>query len=360
MKITDTVVRFSWHPNPKLDGICRVRSFYHPLHGLTAVITDLGDLSPGRSVSNAIEKITITLRERGIVVGDVRWITHYEKGHTSRRMSEVTFDKAGNPSWEPVTEAVISEMTGASASEFQCDTFTDARVMREIGMLQTCIDPFFDFPELEPVGVSERRERIRQRMVPRHVVESAVEARKGERALSRLLSDDLSLLGEVYASPSDEYICFAEVPLGSGRVDFVVLTGRSVMEVVLIEVKGADFGLLNRGPAKKIADRISHAAQQVRARIGAVHRNYPVLRREFHKLRASAEQGYASGRFLVGPYPCLEVDPGKDVYVRGVVIGGRTRNDLEESSIRHEFQTQTSPPVKLDTWDTWLRRIRRE
>ena len=65
----------------------------------------------------------------------------------------------------------------------------------------------------------------------------------GERDLQRLIGSDLSLRGEMYAQPDEEYLAFAEFPIDDGRVDFALFSGRSRMDITLIEIKGAQFYL---------------------------------------------------------------------------------------------------------------------
>jgi Domain of unknown function (DUF4263) len=69
--------------------------------------------------------------------------------------------------------------------------------------------------------------------------------------LQKVLKNDLSVFAKAFANPFDEYICFSEFPIGStGKVDFAVFTNRSIMHVYLIEIKGAEFNLINNITSK--------------------------------------------------------------------------------------------------------------
>jgi hypothetical protein len=176
-----------------------------------------------------------------------------------------------------------------------------------------------------------------------------------ERELQSELKKDLSVIGKAFAHPAiqDEYIVFSEFPIGQGAVDFVVLTDRSRMDVILIEIKGAGFNFLN-GDGTVAAD-INSAAQQIRERFYHIQSNYEPFRREIHILRKAVEEGESKYNSVLGANGYLHVDPGKDIDIYGIVIGGRTRNDFEESRARHQLESAT-PRVRFESWDSWLRK----
>ncbi len=131
------------------------------------------------------------------------------------------------------------------------------------------------------------------------------------------------------------------------------------MDVTLIEIKGADFHLTTTGSYKNFSSKTNEAIQQIRTRVGIVYRNMEKFRREVHVIRQRIEAGETLHGSFVGPHARLEVDPNKDINIRCVVIAGRTRDDLEESRQRHDFEWTVKPPVKVETWDTFLRKLRR-
>lgn len=176
-----------------------------------------------------------------------------------------------------------------------------------------------------------------------------------ERELQVELKRNLSILGVACTYPAikREYIVFSEFPVANGLVDFVVFTDRSRMDVILIEVKGANFGFINADGS--IAADINYAAQQIRERFYQIQSNYEPFRREVHAIRKAVENGVQKYNAVLGPNGFLNVDSEKDIDVRGLVIGGRTKNDLDESRVRHQLE-MASPRVTFESWDSWLRK----
>ena len=132
------------------------------------------------------------------------------------------------------------------------------------------------------------------------------------------------------------------------------------MDVTLFEIKGAEFDLVNKGHYDKFSAKIDIAIDQIRKRSRHIIDNIQEFRVRTHQTRQSVEDGKLLHNSLLGPAGSLEVDPDKDINIRFVVIGGRTRDDLEESRKRHDVERSTHPPIRVESWDTWLRKIRRE
>lgn len=191
--------------------------------------------------------------------------------------------------------------------------------------------------------------------MPMSAIRALVTGRAKEREIQTLLKSNLDLIGRsaAFAPIKDEYIAFSEFPVGNGSVDFVVFTDRSRMDVVLIEIKGADFSFIN-ADGRVHAD-INEAAQQIRERYAYIRSNYEYFRREVHSIRKEVEAGKQRYNSLLGPNGYLHVDPEKDIDIKGIVIGGTTRDDLEESRIRHQLEID-SPRIKFESWDSWLRK----
>jgi hypothetical protein len=176
-----------------------------------------------------------------------------------------------------------------------------------------------------------------------------------ERELQAELKNNLSIIGTscAHSAIKDEYITFSEFPVGHGKVDFVVFTDRSRMDVILVEVKGANFNFLNADGG--VAADINSAAQQIRERLYQIQTNYESFRREVHAIRKTVEGGAQIYNSFLGPNGFLHVDPEKDIDVKGVVIGGRTKDDLAESRARHQLEIN-SPRILFESWDSWLRK----
>jgi hypothetical protein len=182
-----------------------------------------------------------------------------------------------------------------------------------------------------------------------------VENGSNEQAIQSWIKNNLGILGDV-CNPSSilgEYIAFSEYPILEGRADFVVFTNRSRMNVVIVEIKGADFNFLNVDGS--INANINYATQQLRHRFRGIDRNYEMFRRHFYDVRKRVENGEVLYNSLLGPAKHLEVDPMKEVWLQGLIIGGRSVDDRRESTARHEFECE-SPHIKIDTWDGWLKK----
>ncbi|USL16411.1 DUF4263 domain-containing protein [Bacillus thuringiensis] len=61
---------------------------------------------------------------------------------------------------------------------------------------------------------------------------------------------------------------------------------------------------------------------------------------------------------MIGPQGGLQVDPNKDINIYIVLIAGRTVDDLSESKKRQDYENNTKPPLKVETWDTWIRKLK--
>ncbi|QNB10299.1 DUF4263 domain-containing protein [Paraburkholderia tropica] len=177
----------------------------------------------------------------------------------------------------------------------------------------------------------------------------------GEREIQAEFKRNLSAIAKtcVPSAIKDEYIAFSEFPIGSGSVDFAVFTDRSRMDVVLLEVKGADFGFLNADGT--VAKSISDASGQIRDRFDFIDKNYQSFRMDAHSIRRRVEGGETIYNSLLGPRGYLNVDPQKDIDVWGIVIGGRTNDDYQESSARHKLERFTYR-TRFESWDSWLRK----
>jgi hypothetical protein len=307
-----------------------------------------------------VEIIRTALIEKGFAGADAIVIEHYENlSLHGTTFHVVTFSPSNSPSWQSIKLADVCSLLKCEKSEFESFTERDSRLLSEIEKIRNLIDPFSGSPYLEDPDVVNRRADIEACMLSKQELSRVVDSGAGEAELHRLLKNDLSIFSEVYADSGDEYICFSEFPVESGFVDFAIFSGRSRMDVILIEIKGADFHLTTTGSYKNFASKTNEAIQQIRTRVGIAYRNMEKFRRDVHMIRQRVEAGETLHGSFVGPYARLEVDPNKDINVRCVVIAGRTRDDLEESRQRHDFEWSVKPPVKVETWDTFLRKLRR-
>lgn len=361
MKINDFIYRFSTGCGTRQDGICRVRTFVGTNASIFTLLTDLGGKNTGSSVTNSIELLCKSLLTRGIVSDQCGFIEHYEENAIRGATFElVTFSDTGSPHWDSIKQTDVEALLECNLTELSSKTLEQPRLLNEIDRIRNDIDPFIDSPWLETPEITKRRNDIESRMISKKEVADLVECGAGEQELQRLLKQDLSIFAEIYADPKEEYICFSEFPIAGGSVDFAVFSGISRMDVTLIEIKGAEFNLVNQGHYEKFASKVDEAIDQIRNRLRHVIDEIKEFRVQVHRIRQNVENGKVEYNSLLGPNGHLEVDPEKDINIRCVVIGGRTRNDHAESKKRHDVERGTHPPIRVESWDTWLRKVRRE
>ena len=361
MKISDLIHRFPTSCGTRQDGICRVRVFVASNSKILALLTDLGDKNTSSSVTNSIELLCKSLLAKGVVPDQCSFIEHYEENtYRGDTFDLFTFDNSGAPHWNSIKLTDAEALLECDQEELSTRTLDQPRLLNEIDRIRNEIDPFIDSPWLEAPEITKRRNDIESRMIGKSLIAGLVERGAGEQELQRLLKQDLSVFAEIYADPKDEYICFSEFPVADGTVDFAVFSGRSRMDVTLIEVKGAEFHLVNQGHYDKFSSKIEDAIDQIRKRLRYVIDGIREFRTHVHRVRQDVENGKTLHNSLLGPDGHLEVDPDKDINIRCVVIGGRTRNDHEESRKRHDVERSTHPPIRVESWDTWLRKVRRQ
>ena len=357
MKISDFIFRYKTR-NPN-DSTCRVRIYVSPERKITAILSDLGDLSSGTSITNSIEYAYEQLICAGYIDERAKIIEHYEENE----IRSATFDFVeiinGSPKWTSSTVEEVACMIDVPVEELMINVENDVRLRREAIKIRNHIDPHTDYPDTDSPEEINRRNEIYEKMVSKSTILDIIESNPGERDLQRLLRSDMSLIAEVYAQPEDEYICFSEFPVGDGFVDFAVFSGRSRMDVILIEIKGADFPIVNTSGYGNLAAKVNEGAQQIRRRLGSIYREYSTFREKMYEILKTVESGTHRFKSFLGPIHNLEVDPNKDVHIHYVVIAGRTVNDVEESRLRHEFEISFSPKIRLESWDTWASKLRR-
>lgn len=359
MKIIDTIYRFPSGIHVLKSGICRVRVFINKEFKIFTLLTDLGSKGVG-SITNSVEYLCASLIEKGIPSEKCTFIEHYES--TDFRNSTfdlISFSKSGVPSWTPISRESLEILVECESFELTEPTLSQSRLLTEIDRIRNEIDPFMDFSYQEPPEIVKRRLDIESKMIEKTKLLQLIKNNAGEQALQQLIKTDLSLFAEIYAIPQNEYICFSEFPLDTGFIDFVIFSGRSRMDVTLVEIKGADFYLLNQDHYEKYSSKIQEAISQIETRYNYIYRNYPVFCKNAHVYRENAEKGKIKSNFLVGPQPILQVDPNKDINIRFVIIGGRTKDDYKESQKRHTSEIRSSVSLNIESWDSWIRKLQR-
>jgi Domain of unknown function (DUF4263) len=357
MKVLDIIHNFSDGNVRPGRGLCRVRSFAGD-SGMVVLLTDLGELNDGQSVTNAVESIVESLVRQGYVIMPATFIEHYERLNAqSDTFDKVTLLPATR--WQTLDRLAVLELIGGDATELGDRSSKNKRIFAQADHYRYRRNPFVDSRHPEPNAVVKRRLEIEAGMVSKASIDALIQAGAGEQKLQQLLKSDLSFFGEAYAKPDDEYICFSEYPLADGLIDFVIFTGRSRMDIILIEVKGAEFNLLNSNHYGAFNHKVTEAATQIQNRLGIIFRDLNTFRKDAHARRIRVERGEKLHNAFVGPYQQLQVDPNKDINIRSVVVGGRTINDLEESRKRQDYEARSTPSVRIESWDSWLRRLQR-
>jgi Domain of unknown function (DUF4263) len=357
MKIRDVIFQYSKADDKEPDSICRVRIFSSPEGKTISLLTDIADENPGVSVTDSVETIRRSLIQQGMITSGTVVIEHYEpESFRKETFDLVRFSESGMPSWTPIRIDEVCRITGAEMSEFKERTIDHRHLAFEAERLAIAIDSQLYSPRRSQTGDTVRIADISGKIFKKCLAD-LIQVGATERDLQRLLKSDLSVFGKMYAKPAEEYICFSEFPIASGFVDFAVFSGRSRMDVTLIEVKGANFDLVNQDAYGKFSAKIDTALHQMRERLDHNRREPRELWKLVHQIRAAVESGKSIYNSLIGPRGPLYVDPQKEIIIHCVVIGGRTRNDLDESRKRHIYETTSSPPIKIESWDTWLNKL---
>jgi Domain of unknown function (DUF4263) len=360
MKVLDTIHNFHDGNTLVSKGICRVRTFVDQ-NKTVVLLTDLGNKNDGQSVTNAVVSIRKSLIDHGMVIEPAIFVEHYERPVPQDDSFDiVTIDSSNNPKWQSIRLAAALTLLGCTILEIENRSLFNKKIIEVADRIRFSRNPFVDSNYPEGNDITKRKLEIIDGMISKSSVQALISNKAGEQEIQKLLKTDLSIFGEVYSSPSDEYICFSEFPLGDGLVDFAVFTGRSRMDVILIEVKGSDFNLINSNHYEEFNAKIHEAEGQIRSRLGLIYRDLFKFYNHAHTIRKRAENGEKVHNAFLGPKFELQVDPNKDITIRTVVIGGRTVDDQLESRKRHDFESRVTPPIRIESWDTWLRRLQRK
>lgn len=357
MKISDFIFQFTPTNLSRTDSLCRVRIFANK-NNTYALLTDIdGKYSPA-SVTNSIEYIREQLIVKGFISNNTLIVEHYEdklSGYGS--FDSVIFGPGGSPNWESITIEKVSERFGCDCQELLDKTLKNKRLFDQLERLHEAIRPFATNSWIENYAVLARRYKIKDNAITKSELAALLAENPKERELAAFFKRDLAFFADLYAMPSEEYIVIPELNIEEGFVDYAILSGRSRMDVTLIEIKGANFDLMGSTGYRNFSYKTNEALQQERGREGNIIRNYPKYREYFHQVREAAETGKQNFQAFCGPKGKLQVDSDKDINIRMVVIAGRSKNDLEESIERHNLERHTSLPLRLESWDSLLNKL---
>ncbi|HML35729.1 Shedu anti-phage system protein SduA domain-containing protein [Sporomusa sphaeroides] len=358
IKISDFIYRYPVRFG-RPDGICRVRIFVNKQNEIYVVLTELYTNNTSAFVENAFTMIKHSLINKGHIPRDAMFIIHEEKvGRAPETFRIVKRNESYDDIFIDIDRALANELCSCYEDEFSQDTIEIPYLNDQIIALRHEINPYADFPFPENCEVVRRKIEIDDNKIRKSQINDLINEECQEQSLSSLLKRDLSLFAEIYACPKDEYICFSEYEINNKYVDFVVFTGRSRMDVILIEIKGADFYFSKKNHYGNLNNKIDEAAQQIRIHDRYLSSHYEEFRQQVHCIRKQVEEGKRIYNSLLCPQGYLHVDPDKDINIRKVIIGGKTRNDLDDSKKRTEFE-RNQGVYFLDTWDSWLKKLQR-
>jgi hypothetical protein len=354
MKVSDFIFKFKPNDYSHDNGLCMVRIFLHE-NNQFSLLTDLDDKNGSSSVTNSVEYIRKQLINEGFIYNDTIIIEHYEEGLSGYGTFDiVTFNNNDSPHWEKTTLKKVQTMIGCSPEELLDSTLKNKRLFEKIESLNQQLYPYTQKSYVEDHNIITKRLKIKENYISKKDMIDLIKTNPTEREIAEFIKKDLSFFASFYANPKEEYIVLPELNIADGFVDYVILSGRSRMDVTFIEIKGANFNLLNQSGYSNLSQKTNEALQQVRERFSVIYRDYEKYRNYFHEVRENVENGTRFTHALLGPKGKLSVDPNKDINIRSVVIAGRSKNDLEESRQRHNVEITSSPPIRLESWDSLI------
>lgn len=358
MKLHDFIFRFQSGGWLCREGICRVRLFLGKEGALYVVLTEL-DENPSTSVTNAVESIYAQLCAAKKIPPQSKIIEHYPPSRISPQTFDlVTLEGGGQPVWRSISRKTAEALLEADPAEFSGEE--DPRVTAEIHQALEGTAGIAVYRPMEPPEVTERRLEIAAGQHNRQELHALLDRQPTERELAAFLKEDPSLLAEQYAYPAEEYICFSELPVGdTDRVDAALFTGRSRMDVYLIELKDGRHPLRRRNHYGAFRAQVEEGRQQLLRRAAWVESHYDAFRRFVHQVRQEAEAGKRPYGAFPGPRLPLQVDPEKDIKLHLVLIGGRTTQALADSQARHREDQSSRFSLETETWDSWLNKLTR-
>lgn len=234
MKISDFIFKFKSF-RMREDGLCRVRLFVNTQKETICVLTDIDSMSNAPYLDTVCDTVIQLLNENGYIIDCQIYILHDECD-----ASMVVIDEHGNEQ-RHLSKKQIETLTDCDENEFVKKSVDELSTRRQIEKKRYEINPFINNQYLKTSEYIKRKIEIQENAISKKQLKELIDAGVSEWELDALIKKDLSLIAEIYSYPNDEYIVFSEFPVGERRVDFVIFSGRSTMDVTFIEIKGADF-----------------------------------------------------------------------------------------------------------------------
>ncbi len=358
MKINDFIFRYRARIT-STPGIYRVRTFLNSKNEIYVVLSEL-DENPATSVTNIIEFLVNQLIKQNKIPSESKIIEHYSSdSFFPEEFDLVTFAFGTKPIWESLSFKKVLELLECTNEEF-ADYRTNERVKQEIEDALLGIPRLQEFKYSEHPDITERRLEIISKQHSKCDIIKLLNNNPEEYKLNKFLKEDLSLIAECYANPNEEYICFAEFPVGEHRADFALFTGRSRMNVYLIEIKGADKDLRRKNHYGEFKSNVQEGKGQLLKHSDWCNKNYEAFRKFTYNVLKEVENGNYPYHAFLGPKYKLNVDSNKDIRLHYILIAGKTDNDIEDSKRRDMEERSVSIDMQIETWDSWLNKLTRK
>lgn len=356
MKINDFIFRYKSKIS-STPGICRARTFFNSKNEIYVVLSEL-DENPSTSVTNMIEFIVDQLINQNKIPKCSKIIDHYSSSlFYSEEFDLVTFDNI-KPNWKSLNLKTVINLLECPVEEF--DNYRNSEyVKKEIQDAINGIPKLQEFVYQEQPYITERRLEINSHQHSKSAVAQLLREYPNEQRLNEFLREDLSLVAECYANPEEEYICFAEFPIGEHRSDFALFTGRSRMRVCLIEIKGADKSLRRKNHYGDFRSSVQEGKGQLFNHSDWCTKNYEKFRAFTYSVLEEVKNGNKPYHAFPGPKYQLCVDPNKDIRISYILIAGRTDDDILDSKKRDKEERLTNVDMQIETWDSWLNKLTR-
>lgn len=345
VKQLDQIFCYRRGGKPYSDGFCRIRIFHSDKRYF--LLTEVNG-NPG-SIINDFEFIQDSLFASQLITKEDIPISHLEKSVTGLPCFDFVTLRNGNLFWDSITKNELLDKLQCDDDEFDCPTTDIPRFTMLLSMLQESVEKHYP---VQTGSTFWRKSRLNQF---KKSLTDLVDAKSGEQELQKFLkkSDNIHCFSQYFASPNDEYIIFSEFPIGNRVVDFLILSSRSRMQVILVEIKGADFNLSNHSGRQCFKEPIDTAMKQILEHKRYVRENMLTFSEQLHKQAQQVFNGNNKYNAHLGPSGLLQVDPKKDVIYKYVIIGGSRVNDLLESKARHDWEEEHKD-VSLHSWQSWL------
>src|ERR1700741_5343842 len=147
MKMSDFILRYPTNRFGTTDSLCRVHVFCTQTLEVVALLTDIGEKNPGRSVTNSVEWARKALIERGSVPYAASFIEHYDGTPEGwPEFSHVTFNSDKEPDWDHLSRDSEAGLLECDPTELDESTSDNPRLLEDVERVLHSMGPFVDPP----------------------------------------------------------------------------------------------------------------------------------------------------------------------------------------------------------------------